>query len=551
MSGVLRESDQRLAAAFAEIDELNRIGAALSAEREMPKLLAMILTKSRQITGADAGSLYLVEADDADRLAPAEPAATGSAGQPRLRFVLAQNDSVYVPFRETTMEISHASIAGHVALTGETVVLEDAYQLPEGVPYTINRSFDRNSGYRTKSILAVAMRDQKGKVVGVLQLINAKRGTGSLASPAEVAALVVPFSARHRDLIVSLASQAAVALENSRLVAAIERLFEGFVRAAVFAIEQRDPTTCGHSFRVANLTLALAEAVNRERDGPLAEVQFTPDQLKEIRYAALLHDFGKVAVREDVLVKATKLLPTQLETLRQRFAAAKQGLESEMLRARLAYVLQHGEAAYRFEEPRFERELQERLKELDGFWKFVQEANLPTVHPEGEFQHLDAIAGRFYKDLDGVRRPLLTADEVRLLSIRKGSLDEKERAEMEAHVVHTQSFLNQIPWTAEVRNVPVLARAHHEKLNGSGYPHRLQAPDIPLPARMMAIADIFDGLTATDRPYKKAVSPEQALTFLQAGVAAGEIDADLFRVFASARVWETPDAETQNRRENQ
>jgi HD-GYP domain-containing protein (c-di-GMP phosphodiesterase class II) len=551
MSGVPRESDQRLAAAFAEIDELNRIGAALSAEREMPKLLAMILTKSRQITGADAGSLYLVETDDADPLAPSEPGATGSAGQPRLRFVLAQNDSVYVPFRETTMEISHASIAGHVALTGETVVLEDAYQLPEGVPYAINRSFDRNSGYHTKSILAVAMRDQKGKVVGVLQLINAKRGPGSLASPAEVSALVVPFSPRHRDLIVSLASQAAVALENSRLVTAIERLFEGFVRAAVFAIEQRDPATCGHSFRVANLTLALAEAVNRERDGPLAKVQFTPDQLKEIRYAALLHDFGKVAVREDVLVKAAKLFPAQVEILRQRFAAAKQGLEAEMLRVRLAYVLQHGEAAYRCEEPRFERELQERLQELDGFWKFVQQANLPTVNPEGEFQHLDAIAGRFYKDLDGVRRPLLTADEVRLLSIRKGSLDAKERAEMEAHVVHTQSFLSQIPWTAEVRNVPVLARAHHEKLNGSGYPHRLWAPDIPLPARMMAIADIFDGLTATDRPYKKAVSPEQALTILEAGVAAGEIDGDLLRVFASARVWETPNAETQNRRENQ
>jgi HD-GYP domain-containing protein (c-di-GMP phosphodiesterase class II) len=445
---------------------------------------------------------------------------------------------VHVPFREVTVEISHASIAGHVALTGETVILDDAYHLPPDVPYTINRSFDRNSGYRTKSILAVPMRDQKGKVVGVLQLINAKRNAVPLTAPAEVAEHVVPFTQRHRDLIFSLASQAAVALENSRLVTAIERLFEGFVRAAVIAIEQRDPNTCGHSFRVANLTLALAEAVNREQTGPLARVQFTPDQLKEIRYAALLHDFGKVAVREDVLVKAAKLYPPQLEVLRHRFTVAKRSLESEMLRTWLAYVVEHGEAAYRREEARFERELQEKLNELDDIWKFIQRANSPTVRAEGEFDQLAVIANRCYKDLDGTRRPLLTSDEVRLLSIRKGSLDANERVQIEAHVAHTYNFLSQIPWTAEVRGVPVIAHAHHEKLNGSGYPHRLQASEIPLQARMMAIADIFDGLTAADRPYKKAISPEEALTILEAEVAAGEIDADLFRIFATARVWE-------------
>jgi HD-GYP domain-containing protein (c-di-GMP phosphodiesterase class II) len=540
MSGIPNETDRRLAAAFAEIDELNRIGAALSAQREIPKLLAMILTKSRQITGADAGSVYLVETDGEDFVASSEPRPDGQGG---LRFALAQNDSVQVPFREVTIEISHASIAGHVALTGDTVILEDAYHLPKDVPYAINRSFDRNSGYRTKSILAVPMRDQKGKVVGVLQLINAKRGAVPLNSHAAVAAHVIPFTQRHRDLIISLASQAAVALENSRLVTAIERLFEGFVRAAVIAIEQRDPTTCGHSFRVANLTLALAEAVNREQTGPLAQVQFTSDKLKEIRYAALLHDFGKVAVREDVLVKAAKLYPAQLEVLRHRFTMAKCSQESEMLRARLAFVLEHGETAYRCEEARFERELRQQLNELDDFWKFIQRANLPTVSPEGEFDQLAVIAGRLYEDLDGTRRPLLTSDEVRLLSIRKGSLDEKERTQIEAHVAHTYSFLSQIPWTAEVRGVPIIAHAHHEKLNGSGYPRRLLAPEIPLQARMIAIADIFDGLTAADRPYKKAISPEQALAILEAEVAAGQLDPDLFQIFATARVWENVAAE--------
>ena len=539
LSGLRSEFDRRLATASAEIDELNRIGAALSAEREMPKLLAMILAKSRQITGSDAGSVYLVESEGKELGALPDSAASGPDSPCRLRFALAQNDSVYVPFREATVAISRGSIAGYVALTGEIVMLEDAYVLPPEVPYTINRSFDENSGYRTKSILAVPMRDQKGKVVGVVQLINPKRDAAAkLTSRAAVEAQVVPFTEHHRDLIVSLASQAAVALENSRLVTAIEQLFEGFVQAAVIAIEKRDPTTCGHSFRVANLTLALAEAVNRENTGPLAGVHFTSDQLKEIRYAALLHDFGKVAVREDVLVKAAKLYPAQLDLLRHRFGLAKRTRESEMLRMRLAFLREHGESAYRREEARFERELQQRLAELDGFWEFIQRANSPSVNAEGEFRELSVIAAHSYTEIDGRQLPLLTGDEVRLLSIPKGSLDEDERAQIEAHVAHTYSFLSQIPWTAEVRGVPAIALAHHEKLNGKGYPQRLQASDIPLQARMMAIADIYDGLTASDRPYKKATSPERALAILQMEVAGGELDPELFRVFTSARVWE-------------
>jgi response regulator RpfG family c-di-GMP phosphodiesterase len=282
----------------------------------------------------------------------------------------------------------------------------------------------------------------------------------------------------------------------------------------------------------------LAEAVGRESAGPLAAVRFTADQLKEIRYAALLHDFGKVAVREDVLVKAAKLYPAQFELLRYRFTLARRTREGELLRKRFAFLRTYGEAAYRREEARFERELQEQLAELDGFWAFIQRANSPTVNSEGEFRELETIAARSYTEIGGERHPLLSADEVRLLSIPKGSLDANERTQIEAHVSHTYSFLSQIPWTAEVRDVPVIAHAHHEKLNGKGYPQRLKAPDIPLQARMMAIADIYDGLTASDRPYKKAISPERALSILQAEVAAGELDPELFRIFVSARVWE-------------
>jgi HD-GYP domain-containing protein (c-di-GMP phosphodiesterase class II) len=537
LTGIRQEFNRRLAAAHAEIDELNQIGAALSAEHDIPKLLDMILTKSRQITRAEAGSLYLVE-DGSDDNATPQDSLNHIAGERHLRFALAQNDRMAVPFREARIEISRTSIAGYVALTGETVRLPDAYDPPPGVPYTFNRRFDAESGYRTQSTLCVPMRDPKKRVVGVLQLINCKTdvaaGTNSSADTPEG---VVPFTDHHCELIESLASQAAVALENNRLVAALERSFEGFVRASVVAIEERDPATCGHSSRVANLTLGLAEAVNKETSGTFAEVRFTPDQLKEIRYASLLHDFGKVGVREEVLVKATKLYPAQLEELRHRFIFAKRTLKSEMLRALIEYLLANGAYGYQDQKLSLTAGLEQQWAELDCFWDTIQQANIPTVNSEAGFGELAKIAERSYTAIDGTRQPLLYESEVRLLSIRKGSLDENERAQIEAHATTTFRFLNQIPWTNEVRGIPLIARAHHEKLNGTGYPQGLSGTDIPLQARMIAIADIYDGLTAFDRPYKKAASPEQALAILQDAVADGEIDPELFRLFVEADVW--------------
>jgi len=431
------------------------------------------------------------------------------------------------------VEINEASIAGHVALTGECVQLEDAYNPPPGIPYRINRSFDAKLSYRTKSILTVPMRNEKDEVVGVLQLMNSRRDPAAkLSSPSDVAAHVVPFTVHHRELIMSLASQAAVALQNSRLLASIENLFEGFVRASVVAIEQRDPTTCGHSFRVAQLTLALAEAVNRTTSGPLAHIQFTPNQMKELRYAALLHDFGKVGVREDVLLKATKLRPMQLELLRQRFMFAKRTAEVELLRAELQFLLKHGEFAYRRKKQQAETDLHEYWTQLDSLWDSINRANLPTVTPETVCAELLKAAGWSYSDLEGKTQPLLTKEETLLLSIPKGSLDPGERAQMEAHVTYTVHFLRQIPWTEEVCGVVAIAGGHHEKLNGSGYPSQLCAPEIPVQTRMITIVDIFDGLIASDRPYKKAVSPEGALDILRAEVAEGAIDPDLFQLFS-------------------
>ncbi|HZU34223.1 MAG TPA: HD domain-containing phosphohydrolase [Candidatus Angelobacter sp.] len=540
-----QEATRRLAEASQEIHELNQIGMALSAEHDPGKLLELILTKSREFTSSDAGSVYMVEScDDGSRQSLLFPGGVGASKpaeeeREQLRFKLAQNDSVAVPFREATMEINEHSIAGYVALTGKIVNIEDAYNLPPNVPYSINRKFDEDSGYRTKSILAVPIRNQREKIIAVLQLINAKRDFSvKLHSADTVNEQVMAYTPRQQEIVLSLAGQAAVALENSQLYDSIQRLFEGFVRASVTAIETRDPATSGHSFRVANLTVALAEAVNRADGGIFAGVHFSRDQMREIRYASLLHDFGKVGVREEVLVKAKKLYPAQLEVIKQRLGLVRRTLQNESLKAQLDCLLQKGREGFSAAQKNFEAELAQRLHEIDEYAEAILWANEPTVLPEGNFGRLQQIAKLNFEDLDGRKKPVLTKEEIQMLSIRKGSLDEEERLQIESHVLHTVSFLQQIPWTNELRNVPEIARGHHEKLNGTGYPYRLSAPEIPMQTRMMTISDIFDALAAADRPYKKAVSVDRALEILELSVEDGELDRDLFNVFVGAKIYD-------------
>lgn len=541
------EVNQRLVGATREIHYLNQIGAALSAEHDTQKLLELILTKSREITHSDAGSLYIVEQAETEE--PAEEASFDDTGKlilrkrrepgKVLRFVLTQNDTVSVPFKQFTLPVNDKSISGYVALKGEPAHIEDAYHLPDDVPYSFSRKFDEDSGYRTKSILAVPMKNQKGEVVGVVQLINAKRtAEAKLNSVAAVTAEVVPYHSRQQELVTSLASQAAVAYENTQLYASIQRLFEGFVKASVIAIEARDPTTSGHSFRVANLTVGLAEAMDRCDHAPFADVRFTRSEMKEIRYASLLHDFGKVGVREEVLVKAKKLYPDQLLLVKQRFQFVKRTLQNEHLQSRITYLLEKGREEYLKSAPNFDAELGKQLEELDHYLKLVLDSNEPTVLPAGSFEQLLDVAARQYEDYEGKPFPLLSEDEVRLLSIRKGSLDDAERLQIESHVVHTFKFLQQIPWTKEIRNIPEIARGHHEKLNGKGYPYKLGSQEIPVQTRMMTVSDIFDALAASDRPYKKAVPPERALEILGFAVKDGEIDPAVFGLFLEAKVFE-------------
>src|SRR5438067_2477937 len=514
-----------------EIGELTRIGVALGTERDVKSLLDLILTQARRITSSDAGSLYLVE--------------TGDQGQKRLRFRLTQTFSKpEAPYVEFTIPVDRTSLAGYTATTGEALVIDDAYFLPPDVEYSINRSFDERYGYRTKSMLVIPMKDHKEEVIGVLQLINRKRRFEAvLSTPAEVEQQVIPYSRRTVELVTALAGQAAVAIENSRLYEDIEKLFEGFVLAAVHAIEQRDPTTYGHSSRVAGMTVGLAEIVDRAGDGAYRGVKFSREQVKEIRYAALLHDFGKVGVREQVLIKAKKLYPSDLGLVRHRHAFIRRTAEREFWRKRAEYLESRGKKGYEGFVKELEAAHRQELKELDRFLEIVLQANEPSILPDGSFEELKAWSKRTYLAFDGAIEAFLSPDEMRYLTIRKGSLDDAERHEIESHVTHTFQFLQRIPWTRELQQIPLIAYGHHEKLDGRGYPRRITAEGISIQTRMMTISDIYDALTAQDRPYKRAVSTDRALEILSHEVKEGQLDSDLFKLFIDGKVYQRSVAE--------
>lgn len=505
--------------------QVSEVGAALSTVRDHSVLLTMILTKARELSRADAGSLYMLDDDD--------------SGQKVLRWKLAQNDSIEVDFEERELQITRKSLAGYVAMTGETLVIDDAYDLPADAEYSINRSFDEENEYLTKSILAFPMTTHTGDTVGVLQLINRKRvGAPKKLSAATVPDEVIPFEQEIIEVMRALAGQAGVAVENNVLYDSIERLFEGFVTAAITAIEQRDPTTSGHSFRVADLTVELAKIVDGIDYGSYTHTKFTEDQLREVRYASLLHDFGKVGVREQVLVKEKKLYPMQLDAIRARFEFAIRSVENDANKRKLDYILANGRDGYEAFARSLDEESAEQTAKLHADFAFISKSNEPTVLPEGEFQHLMMVAELQYDTLRGERNLLLQPEEARILSIRKGNLDAAERQEIESHVTHTFNFLAKIPWTRDLKFVPSIAYAHHEKMNGKGYPRRLPAADIPVQARMMTVADIYDALTASDRPYKKAIPTDRALDILRMETSDGLLDHELVDVFIDAKVFE-------------
>ncbi len=486
-----------LARRCEKLSSILEIARALAVERDLDRLLGMIVEAAARVAEADRCSIFVLDRDRGELWTRVAQGLPGTAQEIRAPL--------------------GTGVVGHVASTGQALNLPDAYADPR-----FHRAIDQATGYRTKSLLTVPMKRagsaDGGEVVGVLQALNRRDGR--------------PFNGEDQGLLEGLGGQAAAAIDNALLHQEIQRLFEGFVRASVVAIESRDPTTAGHSERVAKLTVGLAGRLERVESGPWAGRVFTADELQELRYAALLHDFGKVGVREHVLVKANKLYPHERAVLEQRFALIRRTAELASARRLLALQEAGGAdlAARRREE---EARLCADLARIDELLAFVQGCDRPNVLAGDGFERLAQIAALRYPDGAG-EAPYLTSDEAARLSIPRGSLSDEERREIESHVTHTFRFLSQIPWTRALRRVPDIAHGHHEKLDGSGYPRRLLSPAIGLETRMMTIADMYDALTASDRPYKKAVPREEALDILAFEAKAGHLDADLFRVFADA-----------------
>jgi len=478
-----------------KLTALLEIGKAMTGERNLDLLLPLIMGEVTKVMEADRSTLFLVDRE-----------------RNELWSKIAQGLEV----REIRVKVG-TGIAGSVAAAGTVVHIPDAYADPR-----FDRTTDLKTGYRTRSILAVPMVNKPGEVIGVIQVLNKREGR---------------FTDEDIELLQALSSQAAVAVENALLYEEIRNLFEGFIKASAYAIESRDPTTSGHSERVAVLTCSLAEHVDRAETGPYAAVRFTAADLRELRFASLLHDFGKVGVREHVLVKANKLYDQNLELVRARFHFLRKQMEVEALERKMALL-----AAGRVEEVQADlRAIDERLREkaarLDADFQFILEANRPTILPQGGFERIVEIASRTYVDPEGKPQPILTPREAENLSIGKGSLNAEERLEIESHVTHSFHFLRQIPWTRDLRRIPAIAYGHHEKLNGTGYPNRLTAETIPVQSKIMTVADIYDGLTASDRPYKKALPPERALDILQTEVKSDALDPELVRIFIESKTY--------------
>lgn len=349
------------------------------------------------------------------------------------------------------------------------------------------------------------------------------------------------FDQADLEILTGICAQAGIAVRNAQLYSDIEELFESFIRASVQAIEARDPVTAGHSFRVAEYTERLAAAVDRTRDHGLRDATFSVDQIRELRYASLLHDFGKVGVREHVLTKPKKLYPHQLNLIRQRFAYARASLERRAYK-KLIQIHEQGTLSDR-ELVDLRRATEEALgaerKRLDHFLELVVKSNEPSVSRREVPTELSELLSYSFPTDDGKEVPILEDFEFSDLTAAQGSLSPDERLQIESHVSHTYAFLSLIPWTGPLRNVPEIAYAHHEKLDGSGYPLGLAADEIPLQSKIMTVADIYDALTAGDRPYKRGLPEDQALDILHQEVAAGRIDQRLVKVFIEAEAFRT------------
>ncbi|MGC2519639.1 MAG: HD domain-containing phosphohydrolase [Burkholderiales bacterium] len=515
---------------FRRLEQLNEIGAALSQETDISRLLEVILLAAKTITRSDGGTLYLKTDDN------------------QLSFEIVRTDSLSIAMGGTTGnpvpfypiqlygkegEPNYQMIAAYAALTGKTVNVADAYT-EAGFDFSGTRNFDKKTGYRSQSFLTVPMRNHEGETIGVLQLINSK----DLASGA-----IVSFSEADQRLAESLASQAAIALTNRQLINQLEELFESFIELINTAIDEKSPYTGGHCQRVPALTMMLAEAVTGAPQGPLRNFTMSDKDRYELKIAGLLHDCGKVTTPVHVVDKATKLetIFDRINLVDTRFEVLKRDAETAALREKLdvAREKESDEVNLRGRLSRIDQSLREKLRQLDEDREFLRHCNFGGESMSSEAQERVRRIGTVYKwiDVSGGTADFLTEDEIRNLTIARGTLTAEEREIINHHIVATIKMLEALPWPRHLRNVPEYAGGHHERMDGKGYPRGLVREQMSVQARVMGIADIFEALTAKDRPYKRGKTLSESLRILGQFKLNGHIDPDLFDVFVRRKVY--------------
>lgn len=493
----------------------------LISENEPTSLLRFITEKGVELLECDAGTLYL------------------KLDTKKAKFAVVVNHSLSVPFEPQTVSIQGTGLAAYVFQTGKEIRVSDVYDLPAKSPYRFYSEFDKQSGYRTRSVLATPLKNSRGELIGVLQLINRKKNFKDKWPSHNLSELkeMPDFTEEDSLFVQSFAAVASASLEKNILIENIEQLFKGFIKASVQVIESRDPATRGHSERVAILSCELASKINQSDEAELKDIKFTERQLEELKYAALLHDFGKVSVKESILLKANKLYEIEELRIRNRIDRFWHAAETGVYRAYLKELVASGSVPDSLSLARIDKKAQSHKAEFDRIWSQIVELNQPRVLNQEQGTALQDLIGLQFVLPEGNRQPLLEKDEIKALNIPRGSLSDEERKEVENHVSCTYEFLKAIPWTKEFSQIPEIAYCHHEKLDGSGYPRKLLAANIPRQARIMTICDIFDALIAADRPYKKALNLEKVISILELEAKGGKLDSRMLRVFIEAQVY--------------